>query len=142
MASLIPATKDFIHVVAAIIWHPTRADTFLIATRPKGKHLQDYWEFPGGKREPGETRLAALQRELLEEIDIVCKLAQPFLQVNHQYPDRKILLDVWQVIDFEGEITALEGQQVMWVQINNMYDYRFPEADLPVLAAIANSVKA
>ena len=60
---------DHIHVVAAIIWQQDNPQpgqlNFLIAQRPKGKHLADYWEFPGGKLEPGESPWQALQRELV-----------------------------------------------------------------------------
>lgn len=73
--------EDHIHVVAGIIWQqgnpPSGKRKFLIAQRPKGKHLEDYWEFPGGKLEPGESPWQALQRELEEEIGISPTKASP-----------------------------------------------------------------
>jgi len=132
-------TGDYIHVVAAIIWQPGSSDRFLISKRQKGKHLQDYWELPGGKIESGESPRQALDRELREEIDIVSVKARAFKQVSHKYQDRNILLDVWEVISFKGNVVAQEGQEVRWIVIDDMDSYRFPEADLPVILAIANN---
>lgn len=131
-----------IHVVAAIIWHPVQANTFLIAQRPAGKHLEYLWEFPGGKKEPRETAEQALRRELYEEINIQALKLSPYIRLNHEYPDRNILLDVWQVSAFEGAVSGKEGQEVRWVAIDELDNYCFPEADLPVLDAIKRNVRA
>ena len=138
--------EDHIHVVAAIIWQQDnpqpRQRNFLIAQRPKGKHLEDYWEFPGGKLEPGESPWQALQRELAEEISILPTKASPYLQVYHRYPDRNILLDVWLVEEYRGEVLSSEGQQLLWINLSQVDRYRLPPADLPVIEAIKNSAKA
>ena len=126
------------HVVAAIIWQPGKDLRFLISKRQKGKHLEDYWELPGGKLESGESCRQALDRELCEEIDIVPVNASRFKQVSHQYKDRNILLDVWEVTSFKGNVIACEGQELQWIAIDDLDRYRFPEADIPVLRAIAN----
>ena len=65
-----PIEEPHIHVVAGIIWSPQNDDRFLIARRQPGKHLENHWEFPGGKQEAGETPLVALKRELFEELSI------------------------------------------------------------------------
>lgn len=132
---------DYVHVVAAIIWQPGNSDKFLISKRQKGKHLADYWELPGGKVETDESRLQALSRELYEEINITPVNVSAFKQVRHDYKDRSILLDVWEVTSFEGKVRALEGQKVMWVATDRLAEFRFPQADLPVLEAIANNVR-
>lgn len=132
---------DYIHVVAAIVWHRD-GSRFLIARRPKGKHLQDLWEFPGGKREPGESPIEALRRELREEIGINLVTAEPLLQVYHRYPDRNILLDTWTVDDYEGDVQPVEQQALAWIGLDQMADFRFPEADLPVLEAIEKLQRA
>ena len=138
--------EDHIHVVAAIIWQQGNTQpekpNFLIAQRPKGKHLEDYWEFPGGKLEPGECPWQALKRELAEEISILPTKASPFIQVYHRYPERNILLDVWLVEEFHGEVFSGEGQQLRWIDLSQVDRYRLPAADLPVIEAIRSSAKA
>ena len=129
---------DVTHVVAAIIWQPGKEHRFLISKRQKGKHLEGFWELPGGKLEPGESRRQALDRELREEIDIVSVKARGFKQVSHQYEDRNILLDVWEVASFKGNVSAREGQELRWIAIDELGRYQFPEADMPVIQAIAN----
>ncbi len=137
-----PESIPFYHVVAAIIWRPDAVNSFLISKRQKGKHQEGLWELPGGKLEPGETRLNGLQRELEEEINIRCTDSRPFRQVRHEYQDRSILLDVWEVTAFEGEVKARENQLIRWIRVENMGRYRFPEADRPIIDAIANNAKA
>ena len=132
-------SDDYIHVVAAIIWQPGSSDRFLISKRQKGKHLQDYWELPGGKMESGESRRQALDRELREEINIVPVKASSFKQVNHKYEDRNILLDVWEVTSFKGEVKSREGQEVRWVAVGQLAKYQFPAADIPIIEAITNN---
>ena len=131
-----------IHVMAAIIWHPDQADSLLIARRQQGKHLQGCWELPGGKREPGESREQALQRELSEEIDIQAVNMSPFMQVTHEYSDRSVLLDVWQVFDFEGNVSGNEGQAICWVTIDELDNHHFPDANIPILDAIKSNATA
>ena len=130
-----PITEDHIHVVAAVIWNPSRSQ-FLIGRRQKGKHLQDYWEFPGGKLESGESPWQALQRELTEEISIVATKAEPYLQVYHRYPDRNILLDTWVVQAYQGLVDAREQQQLAWTGLDQVDQYLFPPADIPIIDAL------
>lgn len=136
------STDEYIHVVAAIVWHPVEYQTLLISRRLKGKHLQHLWELPGGKKEAGESRQRALARELKEEIDISPIDSKAFMQVKHQYNDRNILLDVWTVSTFSGKAKGLEGQEIRWVSINNLAEFKFPDADKPILNAIKNSAIA
>ena len=83
-----------LHVAAGVI---RGADGHvLIAKRPLDKHQGGLWEFPGGKVEEGETAEAALARELAEELGIAVIAARPLIQVRHDYPDKQVLLDVWE----------------------------------------------
>ncbi len=127
---------DYIHVVAAVIWKLDNHRQFLIARRQAGKHLEHYWELPGGKIEAGELPRQALQRELTEEIDIKVTLATQFMQVYHRYPERNVLLDTWIVDDYEGDVRPREGQALAWIDSAQTSAYRFPDADLPILEAI------
>lgn len=122
-----------IHVAAAVI---RAADgRVLIAKRPLDKHQGGLWEFPGGKVEADETVEAALARELAEELGIAVTAAQPLIQVRHDYPDKQVLLDVWQVTAFDGEPHGAEGQPLAWVEPAQLPDYRFPAANRPIVAA-------
>jgi len=127
---------DHIHVVAAIIWKQESRQQFLIARRQKGKHLEHYWELPGGKVEANESPRQALQRELVEEISIRAISATQFMQVYHRYPDRNILLDTWIVDDYQGNVMPREQQALAWIDCNQISAYRFPDADLPILDAL------
>ena len=127
---------DHIHVVAAIIWKHDSCQQFLIARRQQGKHLEHYWELPGGKVEADESPRQALQRELVEEINIRAISATQFMQVYHRYPDRNILLDTWIVDDYQGDVMPREQQALAWIDCNQISAYRFPDADLPILDAL------
>lgn len=122
-----------IHVAAAVI---RSADgRILIARRPLDKHQGGLWEFPGGKVEAGESVQAALARELLEELGIEVTRAQPLIQVRHDYPDKQVLLDVWQVMEFRGEPHGAEGQPLAWVTASELDDFEFPAANRPIISA-------
>lgn len=122
-----------IHVAAAVI---RAADgRILIARRAADQHQGGLWEFPGGKVEPGETVQAALARELEEELGIRPTAARPLIQVHHDYPDKQVLLDVWEVSAFVGEPHGAEGQPLAWVGTRQLTEYRFPAANRPIVAA-------
>ncbi|MDA8782887.1 8-oxo-dGTP diphosphatase MutT [Porticoccaceae bacterium] len=126
-----------IQVVAAVIYGPDRKDKILISKRPDHLHQGGLWEFPGGKVDEGETPLLGLVRELREELDIEITVAEPFMQVCHDYSDKQIMLDIWQVNGFEGEPRGMEGQECRWVALADLLvadsDYQFPAANKPIL---------
>ncbi|MBA4502447.1 Nudix family hydrolase [Marinobacterium marinum] len=122
-----------IHVAAAVI--RDRSGRILIARRPDDKHQGGLWEFPGGKVEAGEPVADALARELKEELGIQVTSARPLIRIPHHYPDKSVLLDVWEVDDFKGEAHGAEGQPVCWVMPDVLDDYAFPAANTPILAA-------
>ncbi len=128
--------EDHLHVAAAIVWESPDQRRFLIARRPKGKHLEDLWELPGGKLEAGESVVDALQRELEEEIGIVPTEVAPFMRVYYRYPERNVLLDTWVVEAYRGEVSARERQELCWVGSDSLDEFSFPPADLPILDAI------
>ncbi len=90
---------------------------WLVNQRRPGTDLAGFWEFPGGKRHTDETPFAALRRELDEELGIDVLAAEPWLELVHDYPDKKVLLDVWRVLDYRGEVSAREGQALDWVAV-------------------------
>lgn len=122
-----------VHVAAAVIRGSD--GRVLIARRPEDKHQGGLWEFPGGKVEEGEAVQAALGRELEEELGIRVTSARPLIQIHHDYPDKHVLLDVWEVSGFDGEPHGAEGQPLAWVTPRQLADYEFPAANRPIVAA-------
>jgi len=110
---------------------------WLVNRRPPGTPLAGAWEFPGGKRQPGEAALAALERELREELGIDVLEAEPLLTLEHDYPDKRVRLDVWHVRRYRGDITAREGQPLMWVSVAECRQLALLEADWPIVERLA-----
>ena len=95
-----------------------RADgAFLLTSRPPGKVYAGYWEFPGGKVEPGETVEAALRRELQEEIGIHIGAVEPWRVERVDYPHALVRLNFCKVREWTGELQMHEGQQFAWEQL-------------------------
>lgn len=122
-----------IHVAAAVI--RGQDGRILIAKRADDQHQGGLWEFPGGKVEAGEAVRDALARELEEELGIRPSAARPLIQVRHDYPDKQVLLDVWEVPAFVGEPHGAEGQPLAWVRPRQLAEYAFPAANQPIVAA-------
>lgn len=129
----LPDYSDHLHVVAAVI--DNGRGEVLIARRHDHLHQGGLWEFPGGKVEEGEAVIAALQRELQEELAITPELSHPLLRIPYHYPDRKVLLDVWRVTAYQGEPRGAEGQPLAWVKKQVLRDYAFPAANQPIITA-------
>jgi 8-oxo-dGTP diphosphatase len=124
-----------IHVVAAAV--VDTAGRVLIAQRPAGKHMAGGWEFPGGKLEPGEERLVGLARELHEELGItLVGTPRPLIRVRHAYPMREVLLDIWVVKRYGGEVRGLDGQALRWCTHEELEAAELLPADKPIVAAL------
>jgi len=110
----------------------------LLADRPDGKHLAGFWEFPGGKVQPGETPEAALIRELAEElgIDVEESCLAPFTFASHAYPEFHLLMPLYVCRKWSGIVTAREGQRLAWVRPARLGDYPMPPADTPLVAML------
>lgn len=91
-----------------------REGRFLLTSRPAGKPYAGYWEFPGGKLEPGESVDAALKRELHEELGIHVASAQPWKVEVVDYPHARVRLHFCKVFQWAGEFEMREGQQMAW----------------------------
>ena len=86
----------------------------LLAQRPAGKPYAGYWEFPGGKLEPGESPRAALTRELREELGITLRRASPWLVQEFVYPHAHVELHFFRVFAWDGELHGHDGQAFAW----------------------------
>jgi 8-oxo-dGTP diphosphatase len=87
---------------------------FLLTSRPPGKVYAGYWEFPGGKVEPGESVEQALRRELHEELGITIGAARPWQQEIVSYPHARVRLHFCKVFDWRGDFEMREGQAMAW----------------------------
>lgn len=123
-----------IHVAVAAIVNSQRE--VLIAQRPEHVHQGGLWEFPGGKVEHQESVTEALKREIHEELGLQIESMTPLIQVNHDYPDRSVFLDVWRIDDYRGEPTGMEGQAIRWLKINQLDMEDFPHANKPIIRAL------
>lgn len=112
-------TPEFIQVVAAILYN--ERGECLLSSRPEGKKYAGYWEFAGGKVEQGETDLAALQREIHEELGITISTATPWLLKHHIYEHTAVRLRFFRIFphQWSGQPTAKEGQQWQWQKPGN-----------------------
>jgi len=126
-----------IHVMAAVI--TDARGRILLARRTEGRDLAGCWEFPGGKREPGETPEAALARELQEELGIDIEVGEHVISVPQQYPDKRLRLDVRRLTRWKGTPRGHEGQALAWVPPDKLTRYTMPPADRPVVAALLHS---
>ena len=108
----------------------------LLARRTEGRDLAGLWEFPGGKREPDESPEQTLVRELREELGIEAEVGAPLITVPHQYPHKRLRLDVRHIDAWTGTPKGLDGQALAWVPPHKLDSYAMPSADRPVVAAL------
>jgi len=124
-----------VEVAAAVI---RRADgAFLLAQRPAGKVYAGYWEFPGGKVEPGEAAEHALARELHEEIGIDACTAYPWITRVYAYPHATVRLNFFRVTAWKGDPHPREEQAITWQRFGAPLVEPMLPANAPVLAALA-----
>ena len=124
-----------LHIAVGVIYNDAR-DRILLARRPAHSDHGGLWEFPGGKRDPGESIDAALRRELYEELGLIVERAAPLLVIDHDYPGQAVKLDVWEVNGWHGEAAGKEGQQVEWVPVSELSRRRFPAANRAIISAV------
>jgi len=124
------------HVAAGILRNT--GGQVLITERIEAGPYCDLWEFPGGKIHAGESALGALKRELLEEIGIEATAIEPFMNLTHEYPDRTVELEFFDVTEWSGEPAGLEGQQIRWVDISDLRANELLPADIAVVKELQN----
>ena len=122
-------------VAAAVIERP--GGEFLLAQRPEGKPYSGYWEFPGGKIEPGEDARAALARELKEELDIDVRESSPWITRTYAYTHATVRLHFFRVSAWDGVPKPLEDQDIRWQRVGATDVTPMLPANAPVLASLA-----
>jgi 8-oxo-dGTP diphosphatase len=126
-----------VHEVAAGV---IRKDgRLLVAKRRKGAHLEGTWEFPGGKREEGESLSECLKRELLEELGIKVSVGPRFDPVVHDYSRKRIVLYAFLCTWLKGEPKPLECQAFRWITPSDLGTLPLPPPDARILEKLTNS---
>lgn len=122
-----------IEVVAAIIIREGR----VFAAQRNGKGEVGYkWEFPGGKTEPGETREAALARELDEELGVVAEVGDFLMTVTHGYQTFHLTMHCYQVEIPSGSLVLKEHLQSRWLSADELFTVDWAPADMPVVCKL------
>jgi len=131
--------SNIIHVCAAVI---CLNENYLLTSRPKGKHLEGYWEFPGGKLHKNETVGECVKRELKEELGVEVIPLDLIYSIEHIYPEKAVYLEFVRTLpenlsDFKPK--ALEGQGIQWVHFSKLNEVTFVPADYPLAEYLACS---
>ena len=126
-----------VQVVAAVIF---QGDTIYATQRGYGP-WRDYWEFPGGKIEPGETPEQALIREIREELDVGVTVLAPLAQVEYDYPDFHLSMQCFRCRIDEGEPILKEHEAARWLSRKDLYSLRWLPADLEILPEIEKQLQ-
>ncbi len=125
--------KPTLDVVAGIIW---RDDQYLAVERPEGFKMAGWWEFPGGKIEKGESQDSALVRELQEELGITPIDFEYWQELVHEYDDFIVRLLFFNIYNYSGELIALEGQRMEWVDPSQPPTLAYLPADIKIVEAL------
>ena len=127
----------FLSVVAGALLRTAQGgEQVLLARRPESAHQGGKWEFPGGKREPGESPPQTLARELEEEIGVRVRETQPLIRFPWEYPEFRMDFEVFRVTAWDGRPEGCEGQEVRWVSVAELGQWTTPPASLPVIGAL------
>jgi mutator protein MutT len=128
---------EAIEVSAGLVF---RSGLLLITQRHTDAHLGGLWEFPGGKREPGETFEQCLQRELREELGVEVAVGELLDTITHAYPERTVLLKFFLCRLPQGEPRPLDCAAVKWVDRVGLDAHDFPAADAALLGKLKATV--
>lgn len=122
-----------VEVAAGLIF---RDGKLLITQRHQDSHLGGLWEFPGGKREPGETFEQCLERELREELGVTVRVGDLLESVTHAYPEKTVCLKFFLCLLLDGEPRTVGCAALQWIRREELKDYSFPAADGHLLARL------
>jgi mutator protein MutT len=125
-----------VEVAAGLVFRDGR---LLITRRSAGAHLAGLWEFPGGKREPGETFEQCLHRELREELGIEVQIVSLIEDILHHYPDRTVRIRFFRCRWLRHEPKPILCDNLVWITAAQLSDYPFPAADARLLDKLRHS---
>jgi 8-oxo-dGTP diphosphatase len=125
-----------IEVAAGVVF---REGKLLVTQRRPDVHLGSLWEFPGGKREPGETFEQCLHRELTEELGIEAQVGNLVESLTHDYPDRSVLLKFFLCRWLRHEPRPIDCEALAWITPEELGRYEFPAADIRLLEKLRSN---
>lgn len=111
----------------------------LIAQRKRGSYFGLRWEFPGGKLEKNESPEECLRRELREELGLETENLGLFASTKHSYKDFDVELLVYNVRRVSGDLKLNSHESIKWVEVNELLNYDFVEADIPIINKIMHA---
>jgi 8-oxo-dGTP diphosphatase len=126
-----------VDVVGAVIIDPRKG--VLCALRSPSMSLSGFWEFPGGKIEPGENPAQALTREIQEELGCRVDVEELIEDIVHRYPDLEVHLMTYKCSILEGMPRASEHEELRWVRENKLMELNWAPADIPTVSAILDA---
>ncbi|WP_342599817.1 8-oxo-dGTP diphosphatase MutT [Psychrobacillus sp. FSL H8-0483] len=126
--------KKSVHVVGAIIENENKE--IFCALRGPEMSLANYWEFPGGKIEVGETPEEALQREINEEFNCSITVGEKVEDTTYEYEKVIVRLETYMATLLKGKPIALEHSDTKWVTRDNLHKLNFAPADIPAVEKI------
>jgi len=129
--------KPVIEVAIAVV---VQNGALLVTRRKEGVHLAGLWEFPGGKRDPGETIEACLLREVEEELGATVEIERPLWRKSHDYPDRTVVLHAYRCHLLNGNLKPLASQELKWIPPESLLSLPFPEANRPLLEQLVKEL--
>ena len=118
-----------IHVAAAIICNEDR----IFATQRGYGDWKDYWEFPGGKIEPGETPEEALHREIFEELDTEIAVGEKITTVEYDYPEFHLSMECFLAKVISGELELKEHEAARWLGTDELDSVNWLPADREII---------
>ena len=125
-----------IKVAAAIIKRDNDGQAEIFATQRGYGPYKDWWEFPGGKKEEGESPEEALLREIQEELGVEVVIDELLCSVEYDYPEFHLSMDCFFCHVENGEIKLLEHEAAKWLNVDNLYSVKWLPADDEVLRKI------
>ena len=132
MDSITMDERKHIEVVAAIIVRDRR----IFATQRGYGEWKDWWEFPGGKIEPGETPEEALAREIKEELETVIEVGELIHTVEYDYPTFHLSMDCFWCEIIKGNLVLKEAEDARWLTKDQLYDVKWLPADITLIDII------
>ncbi|MEK0178397.1 MAG: 8-oxo-dGTP diphosphatase MutT [Oscillatoriales cyanobacterium] len=118
----------------AVIWNE-QGKILIDKRRPLGLH-GGFWEFPGGKIEPGETMEACIEREIMEELGIVIAVGARLMTIEHDYTNFTVTLCVHNCRYLSGEPQTLECDEIRWVTLEEIDQFTFPKVNEQIIAVL------